>query len=676
MSDKSSQYESLVGKIHVYKEKAKENLTSLKEQGGVDGIISVTRENVISKLNRGGNDFEHLHRRKTRWELVRISAAIMGIEFSYAAETAFVSPTLLEIGVLHKHMTLIWCLSPLIGFFATPIMGSLSDRCYSPLGRRRPFIMVLSIGVILGLLLVPNGKLIGKQFGDVYTTSNQDYADGGETISPGGRLMDNKDILYSNTTRFNSSSVGNINEDDPLVRHYHPWGIFFTVLGTVLLDFDADSCQSPARAYLLDVTVPEDHAVGLSTFTIMAGLGGSFGYAVGAINWGWLGALFGGHVRLVFTFVLVLFIICVFFTLTSFQEIPLNVLLSTKLKMSRRGDNSSRQYDQMRSEDDKDEEWVAMKSEKFDNTTVDYGSIPTEEKKLGPGNPFASSTHGEEKEENDVTDRVNLTSGTSQSEDGKFLQVAETSFSQTSPVPVDTPEDSKAAFATLTAYLWSIIYMPNSLRILCITNLFCWMSLVCYSLYFTDFVGEAVFGGDPSAFPGSEKRQLYDDGVRFGCWGMSMYSLSCSCYSFMIEKLIKTFRAKPVYIGGQLVYSLGMVFMALSRSKWGVLIFSWSAGVMYSTLFTIPYLLVAHYHETNTYEAADMGKDKGTKAVRGIGTDVGIVSSMVFLAQFVLSFSMGYIINIWKTTTVVVVAASFLSVCGAISANFVTYLDL
>lgn len=36
----------------------------------------------------------------------------------------------------------------------------------------------------------------------------------------------------------------------------HPWGIFFTILGTVLLDFDADACQSPARAYLLDVTVP------------------------------------------------------------------------------------------------------------------------------------------------------------------------------------------------------------------------------------------------------------------------------------------------------------------------------------------------------------------------------------------------------------------------------------
>lgn len=82
--------------------------------------------------------------------MIRISAAVMGIEFSYAAETAFVSPTLLKIGVEHKHMTLVWALSPLIGFFLTPILGSLSDKCPLNIGRRRPFIFCMSLGVLLG----------------------------------------------------------------------------------------------------------------------------------------------------------------------------------------------------------------------------------------------------------------------------------------------------------------------------------------------------------------------------------------------------------------------------------------------------------------------------------------------------------------------------------------------
>ena len=156
----------------------------------------------------------------------------------------------------------------------------------------------------------------------------------------------------------------------------------------------------------------------------------------------------------------------------------------------------------------------------------------------------------------------------------------------TCPCPVDNwnEEDAAATVASLKQYLWSIIYMPASLRWLCLTNLFCWSSLVCYSLYFTDFVGQAVFGGDPKVGKknpwwhwiwhnhdkdpeGSPGRKVYDEGVRFACWGMSLYSLSCSCYSFMLDKMIKKFRAKPVYIGGQLVYSCGMVCLALTRSK-------------------------------------------------------------------------------------------------------------
>jgi solute carrier family 45 protein 1/2/4 len=77
----------------------------------------------------------------------------MGIEFSYAAETAFVSPTLLKIGVDHQHMTLVWALSPLVGFFVTPIFGSMSDRCRLVQGRRRPFILLLALGVFIGELI-------------------------------------------------------------------------------------------------------------------------------------------------------------------------------------------------------------------------------------------------------------------------------------------------------------------------------------------------------------------------------------------------------------------------------------------------------------------------------------------------------------------------------------------
>lgn len=55
-----------------------------------------------------------------------------------------------------------------------------------------------------------------------------------------------------------------------------------------------------------------------------------------------------------------------------------------------------------------------------------------------------------------------------------------------------------------------------------------------------------------------------------------------------------------MYVGGLLFYCTGMMLMAMTRAKASVIIFSWAAGVMYSTLFTMPYLLVAHYHSMGT----------------------------------------------------------------------------
>ena len=50
-------------------------------------------------------------------------------------------------------------------------------------------------------------------------------------------------------------------------------------------------------------------------------------------------------------------------------------------------------------------------------------------------------------------------------------------------------------------YVTSMLHMPYSLKILCLTNLFCWMAHSCYTLYFTDFVGTVVFGGESDVRP-------------------------------------------------------------------------------------------------------------------------------------------------------------------------------
>uniref|UniRef100_T1IUZ2 Major facilitator superfamily (MFS) profile domain-containing protein n=1 Tax=Strigamia maritima TaxID=126957 RepID=T1IUZ2_STRMM len=525
----------------------------------------------------------------------------MGIEFCYAAETAFVSPILLNFGLSHTHMTLIWCLSPLLGFFLTPSLGVLSDNCTLKIGRRRPFIFILSIGIILGLILVPNGRDFGITIGDTPQI---------------------EEISNNSENALNISTVKNSTNE----KYATPLGLLFTVIGTVLLDFDADACQSPARAYLLDVTLPEDHAKGLSTFTIMAGMGGAMGYMLGGIHWSstivLTTSMLASHVQAVFTTILIIYIICLITTLCSYREKPLMANNETSISIASIGT------------------YMTFKNEEID--------VPDR---------FSKETSGM-KRSNSAPNVMK------KSEHKSDFDVAETSFTITDikiPPAIDTDEDT---LHSTRQYFYSIIHMPSSLRIVCLTNVFSWMSLVCYSLYFTDFVGEAIFKGNPRAPAGSSALSAYENGVQFACWGMAIYSLSCSVYSLFIDKLIDYFGTKSVYIGGQLIYSFGMAVLAIARHPAASMILSCTAGIMYSTLFTMPYLLVSHYHSNLIiFENTDEYRK------RGLGTDVAIVGSMVFVAQLILSLCIGSLVNLAGSTVIVICIAAFLSLCGAISAT-------
>ena len=101
---------------------------------------------------------------------------------------------------------------------------------------------------------MPNGKDLGKLMGDKYYEV--------EVEPPARRLTQDglgntgQDEEFGETELLGNETTGSYPTPPPDLNTYHPWGIFFTIIGTVLLDFDADACQSPSRAYLLDVTLP------------------------------------------------------------------------------------------------------------------------------------------------------------------------------------------------------------------------------------------------------------------------------------------------------------------------------------------------------------------------------------------------------------------------------------
>lgn len=487
---------------------------------------------------------------------------------------------------------MVWGLAPILGFFLSPIMGSISDRCTSALGRRRPFILTLAVGIVAGLILVPHGKHIGMYLGG-----------------------DTADQPINSTESFQNDSVSE--DDSSSIFIYSKWAVIMTIIGTIILDLGADTVQTPSRAYLLDVCVQDDHAKALSTFTVMAGIGGFLGYSTGAINWKdtALGQFLGGNIITVFTIVLVVFLLCLLTTITSFREIPLSLMEKDELLKP-----------------------VTQISCRKENERI-KGAIFTVKESIPL--QIISSKDGDDLEKSEIDSNVN-------------------------------PDADETI--SLMQYLKSIVIMPKSIAILCATNLLCWMSHLCYCLYFTDFVGEAVFHGDPKAPPGSELYNLYEDGVRFGCWGMAIYALSCAMYSMTIEKLISIFGTKLVYIGGLLVFAAGMTILAAFPSKLGVLLLSITAGIIYATLFTMPFLLIAQYHAKGSFKVKK-GENIPLKQARGLGTDIAIISNMIFVAQLIVALGIGSFISLLGSTSAVIYAASFFSFLAAIVATKVVYIN-
>lgn len=67
---------------------------------------------------------------------------------------------------IHCNIVLTLCLTgigPVLGLLFTPLIGSASDNCSSSYGRRRPFIWLLSLGVLLALIIIPHADLLAAR---------------------------------------------------------------------------------------------------------------------------------------------------------------------------------------------------------------------------------------------------------------------------------------------------------------------------------------------------------------------------------------------------------------------------------------------------------------------------------------------------------------------------------
>jgi maltose/moltooligosaccharide transporter len=94
------------------------------------------------------------------WQIWNMSFGFLGIQFGWGLQMANMSAIYKYLGAADHEIAWLWIAAPLTGLLIQPVVGQMSDRCWTGLGRRRPFILVGAILASLSLILMPNSPTL------------------------------------------------------------------------------------------------------------------------------------------------------------------------------------------------------------------------------------------------------------------------------------------------------------------------------------------------------------------------------------------------------------------------------------------------------------------------------------------------------------------------------------
>lgn len=87
--------------------------------------------------------------------IAEMNLGFFGLQFSFGLQQANMGPVYSFLGANEATMPLLWLAGPVTGLIVQPIIGALSDRTTSRLGRRTPYFLVGAMLCSLGLLAMP-----------------------------------------------------------------------------------------------------------------------------------------------------------------------------------------------------------------------------------------------------------------------------------------------------------------------------------------------------------------------------------------------------------------------------------------------------------------------------------------------------------------------------------------
>ena len=169
---------------------------------------------------------ENALKRFTTAKFISFALGFFGLQFAWQMRIILSGPVTEELGASPFIFGLIWLAGPFTGMVVQPLVGALSDKTRTPLGRRRPYLLGGALLSALALWAFPNSANITEWFGRLFSL------------------------------------------DLPV------WSaLLFAAVMIWILDACVNIAQGPYRALVPDVVPQEQHSIANSYISLAIGLG-------------------------------------------------------------------------------------------------------------------------------------------------------------------------------------------------------------------------------------------------------------------------------------------------------------------------------------------------------------------------------------------------------------------
>ncbi|MBX2891355.1 MAG: MFS transporter [Saprospiraceae bacterium] len=89
------------------------------------------------------------------WQIVNMNFGFFGIQYSFGLQQSNMSPIYKYLGADEASLPYLWLAGPMTGLIVQPIIGAMSDKTTSKLGRRTPYFLIGAVFCSISLFFMP-----------------------------------------------------------------------------------------------------------------------------------------------------------------------------------------------------------------------------------------------------------------------------------------------------------------------------------------------------------------------------------------------------------------------------------------------------------------------------------------------------------------------------------------